>query len=177
MQARSRRLPPCAAVAARPPALQASTLVLVRLTPATPSRSCLLPPIRTKFYTEVPQPQGCRHGGQRGPSAAWPVVSCRAYHQRPFPAFRRGRHTASLVLPTRSSSSSGTITLRHLKQSRMLKAPFLVLVSCIAVRAEPRRLLFASLPHANPPTRDETVAPASFWPTPIEDLGPCEGGL
>ena len=51
------------------------------------------------LFDSAPRPtQGCRHGGQRGPSAAWPVVSCRAYHQRPFPTFRRGRHTASLVL-------------------------------------------------------------------------------
>ena len=35
-------------------------------------------------------------------------------------------------------------------------------------RAEPRRLLFASTPS------DEFVAPASFWPATVEDLGPCE---
>ena len=32
---------------------------------------------------------------------------------------------------------------------------------------------FASKTGSGPP-KDETVAPASFWPTPIEDLGPCE---
>ena len=52
----------------------------------------------------------------------------------------------------------------------MLKALYVALVSCCVARADPRRLLFASSPR----TRDVSVAPASFWPTPIEDLGPCE---
>ena len=38
-------------------------------------------------------------------------------------------------------------------------------------RAAPRRLLFASTPG---PSSDEFVAPASFWPATVEDLGPCE---
>ena len=32
---------------------------------------------------------------------------------------------------------------------------------------------FASMTGSGPP-KDAAVAPASFWPTPIEDLGPCE---
>ena len=53
----------------------------------------------------------------------------------------------------------------------VLRINALVLVlapSSIAVSGEPRRLLFASTP------RDDFVAPASFWPAPVDDLAPCE---
>ena len=53
----------------------------------------------------------------------------------------------------------------------VLRISALVLVlapSSIAVSGEPRRLLFASTP------RDDFVAPASFWPAPVDDLAPCE---